>query len=88
MGWATAGFQGVVIRSPRVDLIESGVTTIADIRLQYRIAKAFALLLDAGWRLTFVNSEDLFEDVFEDTFLEGFDQVSTIAITAGLEVTI
>ena len=90
VGWATAGFQGVVIiRSLRVELIQSGVTTTADLQLQYRIAKAFALLLDAGCRLTFVNSEDrVFEDVFGDTFLEGFNQVTTIAITAGLEVTI
>ena len=67
----------------RLPLLQTSFTLATGLRVAGRVSDKLKVFLDAGWRLMLVNA-DARENQFGRT--EGFDEVSSFPITAGLAV--
>lgn len=84
-GWTgVATFGGCAGTCPRWARMESSVTAGGGIRVRRHLGDAVGVVLDAGLRFLFVNSDDV--TTFDGRLIEGFDTATVIPVSAGLEV--
>lgn len=84
-GWSFVAGEGLIVPEmpPRSDLVESGPTIGANVRLVRSLSEGVSLVGDLGARLLFSSSADV---EFGTRVVEGFDEVVTLPVLAGLRI--